>query len=200
MTPRALDVSRLPQAATGPRAPIWWGVALMIAIESTAFLLSVASYFYLRGHEPVWPPTPPGPRATTLGAAGVGLLVLSLVPMALSAREAVRERLRPMRRWLVVATVMGLGFVALRVLELRALPFRWDSHAHGSLFWIILGMHTFHGVVSSLENLLILALLFRGPLETDHFSDVEVNALYWYFVVASLALVGGVLYLDPVLS
>ncbi|HEV7518004.1 MAG TPA: hypothetical protein VGR07_17025, partial [Thermoanaerobaculia bacterium] len=51
-----LDVSELPTVVFGSRAPLWWGLIGMIAIESTMFALLVVTYYYLRGNAQVWPP------------------------------------------------------------------------------------------------------------------------------------------------
>jgi hypothetical protein len=71
----------------------------------------------------------------------------------------------------------------LRAIELSNLPFRWDSNAFGSLFWGVLCLHTMHLVAGNAENVLFLALLYRGPVEKKHLVDLEVNGIYWYFVV-----------------
>ena len=47
----AIDVSHLPTSAFGHKEPLWWGVMLAIAIESTAFALAWATYLYLRMQE-----------------------------------------------------------------------------------------------------------------------------------------------------
>jgi len=41
------DLSTLPPHAHGNRSLTWWGMMGMIAIEGTAFVLAVATYFYL---------------------------------------------------------------------------------------------------------------------------------------------------------
>ena len=52
----ALDVSHLPTCAFGHRDPLWWGIILAIAIETTAFAIGWATYLYLRMQEATWPP------------------------------------------------------------------------------------------------------------------------------------------------
>jgi heme/copper-type cytochrome/quinol oxidase subunit 3 len=182
---RVLDVASLPPIAHGTRATIYWAVSGLIAIEATAFALLIASYFYLRLEAPTWPPSgtrPPGLLAATFNMT---LLALSVVPMALTDRGARRESRGQVAIWLSVSTVLGFGALALRGFEFAALGCRWDSHAYGSIVWTILGMHAFHLVASAIENVLLLALMLRGPIERKHFVDATVNALYWYFVVAA---------------
>jgi cytochrome c oxidase subunit 3 len=195
----ALDVSGLPTHAFGHRAPLWWGVLLMIAIESTAMSLLLVSYFYLRGNYETWPPTPLSPEVLRLAIVQAILLAASMVPMVLCVRAARHERMRPTRLWLAIATVLGAVMLTVRGFEIAALPFRWDHHAYGSIFWMVLGLHVTHVLTGVIENLVIIALFYKGPIETKHFGDVEASALLWFFSVIEWAPAFAVLYLEPLL-
>ncbi len=191
-----IDVSSLPTFAFGPRDPLWWGVAAMIAIETTMFALTAVTYFYLRGGEIEWPP--PGARMPMgLGWANVVILLASLWPMHLANREALAMKLRPMRFWLLVATVLGLAALGLRAMEMGGMTFRWNSHAYGSIVWTIFGLHTLHLLTSCGENLVFLAVLYRGPVEKKHCVDMRLNGMYWFFVVLSWLPLFALFYLDP---
>jgi cytochrome c oxidase subunit III len=191
-----IDVSELPEFAIGRRDTIFWGVTLMILIESTVFALLVGSYFYIRGNDPVWPIIPPGVASTREGAIALFLLLVSAVPMARVNKEAEKHDLLGMRRNLLLGTVLGGAALVFRSLEISHLQFRWDSNAHGSVFWMTIGLHTMHTIASTLENALFLALLYIGPVEKKHLSDVYANGIYWFFVVVSWALLYPVLYLE----
>jgi len=197
MRPRPrIDVASLPTLAFGPRAPLWWGVASMLAIETTMFALLAVTYFYLRGNESLWPPAgdPPVGPAT----AGLFLMLLSVPPMIMVHRESGKgHRLKVMRFWLIVSMAIGLLALGFRIAEFGELPFRWDHHAYGSIVWAILGMHGIHLLVSGGENLLFVALLFKGPVEEKHLLDLRLNAMYWYFVVAWGIVTYALIYLDP---
>lgn len=198
MSPRrTLDVSHLPTAAFGSRDPLWWGVVLLMTIESTVFVLLLVSYFYIRGNFDMWPPSALPAKSWWLATVNVGLLLLSCVPIHWANRSAARSELRGMRWGLLLGMAIGVLFFTLRVLELRALPFRWDSHAYGSVFWTYIGLHTLHVITGSLEDLVLAVVLFRGPVEEKHLVDVRVNGLYWYFIVGSWLVGYAVLFLDP---
>jgi hypothetical protein len=98
---------------SGPRDPMFWGNALLLAIETTMIAMLVSGYFYLRG------------------------------------------KLDPWRRRPYPAARDGAG-----------------------------------------ENLLFLALLFRGPVERKLMVDLDVNGFYWYFVVGGWAVTFAVVYLE----
>jgi cytochrome c oxidase subunit 3 len=193
----ALDVSHLPTTAFGSRAPLWWGIVGIMAIEGTMFAIMAASYFYLRGGAAVWPPPGalhPGLGITTLNLA---LLLASAVPMHLAARAALREDLPGVRSWLIVSTVLMVAVLAVRWVILSRLTFLWNSHAYGSVVWTTAGLHTLHVVTGVVENLLLITLLVKGPVEDKHILDFRLNTLYWYFVVASWVVFYCVFFLDP---
>jgi cytochrome c oxidase subunit I+III len=172
---------------------------LLIAIESSVFGLLLFAYFYVRTHVRVWPPTSPGVRELAFGAAILGVLALSAVTTHCVNQAVYRVDLGRTKLWLGTTTVLSALALALRALEFTHLPFRWDSNVFGSLFWAVLSLHTMHLTAGTVENALFLALLYRGPLEKKHLVDLEVNGVYWYFVVLSWPLLYAVLYLDGVL-
>jgi cytochrome c oxidase subunit 1/cytochrome c oxidase subunit I+III len=192
-----LDVAELPTVVFGSRAPLWWGVLGLMAIEGTMFAIMVASYFYLRGGAYLWPPpgvVHPGLGLTTLNLA---ILLGSLVPMHFATKAVDREDVEGIRNWLIVAVVFCVAFLAIRGIVLTSLTFRWDSHAYGSLVWTTVGLHTLHVVTGTLENLLFIILLIKGPVEDKHLLDLRLNSLYWYFVVFSWVPFYCIFFLDP---
>jgi len=197
MRPRpVIDVSALETTAIGHRAPLWWGVMGMIAIESTMFALLAATYFYLRGNASVWPP-PRNQPPLALDSVLVAVLLISVLPMWKTLKASKEGSLRGMRFWLSVATSLGLACLVIRGFEFATLGFRWDAHVYGSIVWSILGMHALHLLASNGENLLFIILLFKGPVEKKHLVDVYLNAAYWFFVVISWLPFYAIVFLDP---
>lgn len=193
-----IDVSALPQHALGARSPLWWGGVLADAIEATMMGLVLVSFLYVRGNFEVWPPVAMGSRVFYLALVQALFLWASFFPMWLCNQAARNERLRWARFLLVVTTVMGAAVLVLRGFELFSLPFRWDANAHASLFWMALGLHTFHILTSVVENSVLSVLLFVGPVEKKHFEDVQVSAILWFFVVLEWVAGFAVLYLLPI--
>jgi cytochrome c oxidase subunit 1/cytochrome c oxidase subunit I+III len=101
-----------------------------------------------------------------------------------------------MRLWIAIGTAFELAFLVTRTFEIRALPFRWMDSAHASLVYVLLGVHTFHLIVDSLESIVLIALLFIGPVEDKTRVDVHVNALYWYVIAVGWAPLFVLLYFD----
>lgn len=182
---RIIDVSGLPSVAHGHRDPLWWGVMMLIAIESTMFALLGASYFYLRGNHNVWPPTGVVQPPFALSTATLVLLFLTMPPFLLAYRAAKKESLRPIQLGFVLGTILNAAALATRGFEFYLLQYQWSSHVYGSLVWTIMGLHTFHLLSGLLENTLFTAFLFIGPIERKHMLDVRVSVIYWGFVVFS---------------
>jgi cytochrome c oxidase subunit III len=194
-----IDVSGLPTFALGARTPMFWGVVLLMAIETTMLALMVLSYFYIRGNFSSWPPTWPGDRAFRLATAGVVLLLASAIPNHLMGRALVRHRVVRSRTLLMITTVLGLAAFATRVLELPRLQFRWDTHAYGSSVWGILGLNTFHQVSALLENLVMIVLLVVGPVEKKHVHDLQLGGYFWNWLIAVTVPLYAIVYLEPLL-
>jgi cytochrome c oxidase subunit III len=194
---RSVDVSDLPTIAFGSAATLWWAVVGLLAIEGTALAMVGASYFYLRGVIPAWPPPGTPPPALGAATAEVVILVVSVGPMMLVDGAARRQWLSLTRIGLGLGVLFGCVSMGLRALQFAgALHCRWDSHAYGSVIWFLLGMHAAHVITSTLENGLLLAALFHHP-EPKDFVDAQVGAMYWYFIVAAWIGVYGLVYLVP---
>lgn len=195
--PAEIDVSELPTVAFGHRAPLWWGVAGLVTVEGIVFALLAATYLYLRGGAREWPPPGVAEPPLALTTAALLVLLLSAWPMHLANKAAMAVRLRGVQVWLSVATALSVLFLVLRAWEFTLLTYKWSSHAYGSVVWTTLGMHTLHMLTSAGENILLLALLARGPVEDKHLVDITVNGFYWYFIVLMWVPFYVMFYLDP---
>jgi cytochrome c oxidase subunit I+III len=192
-----LDVSALPPIAAGPSAVLWWGVLGMVVIEGTMFVLVIAAWLYLRMNFPAWPPATDQAPPLVWSTLNLALLVVSVPAMRRASAAALERRLRETRTWLLAATAIGVLSLAVRVLEFAWLDFSWRSHAFGSVFWTALGLHTGHLLASVLETAVLIVLLFRKPMDDKHALDVEMDGIYWDFVVVSWIALYAALYLVP---
>lgn len=193
---RALDVSGLAPGAFGHRSIVWWGTAGIIVIETTAFAMAIAAYFYVRTRVPYWPPNVPPPDLLW-GTVNTIILLMSAIPNELARRASERLDLAKVRLWMTAAIVFGLAFNVVRALEFAHLNVSWNTNAYGSVVWLLLGLHTTHIVTDFLDTIVLVVLMFVGPVEEKRFVDVSENAGYWYFVVASWLPIYGVIYWAP---
>lgn len=200
MKRRVIDVSGLPTHAFGSRDPLWWAVALLVAIEGTMLALLAVSYFYIRSRTTPFPPVAIPRTIAWLSTIELGVWLVSALPTYAAGRAAIAGDLPRMRRQLILATVLGVVAAALRWYQFHLLPMRWDSHAYGSVVWSLLGLQWVHGLTGIGENLLYIVLMFVGPVEDKHRVDIEVSTPLWYFVVAGAALSWAVVFLEVLVS
>jgi cytochrome c oxidase subunit III len=193
----ALDVSHLPTCAFGHRDPLWWGIVLAIAIETTGFAIAWATYLYLRMQEATWPPWGWSAPNLMVGAISTAVILATAVPMYLLDKESKRMNVSRVRFLLIVFYAISLVACAIRVWEFIALQVKWDSNAYGSIVWALLTLHTVHLVTSLAEAAILAVYIFIRPMDERHALDLEVTALYWYFVVGSWIPNAILLYLGP---
>lgn len=185
MMPRlVLDVSDLPEVDVKSSALLWWGNVLMLVIEGTLFAMVVATYFYVRSDVVIWPPPTVEMPGLVLPTIALALFLLSVIPMVIADKAALKMNRARTRLGLVVGAAFGIGLLVLRGFELASLNFKWNNHAYGSVVWLLLGLHTFHVLISTLETCVLSLLFVFGPVEVKHFLDARLDGLYWYWVVA----------------
>jgi cytochrome c oxidase subunit 3 len=194
---RALDVSKLPSTVFDHRSHMWWGTLGFMLIEGTTLFVCIASYFYLRLNFTVWPPEHTLLPALLWPTVHAGVLLASLVPIALADRAARRLDLGGLRRWFVVASLFAVSFLFLRWQDFLALNVRWDANAYGSIAWAAAGFHGTILLLQVIETLVFTGFLFSRDFEEKHFSDASDSAFYWYFFVGSWIPLYLTLYWSP---
>ncbi|MBB3444122.1 cytochrome c oxidase subunit 3 [Rhizobium sp. BK379] len=192
-----LDLSHLPLHATGTASLTFWGTSAFMLIEGSGFALAIAVYLYLMANAPSWPLNAPPPDLLP-GTILTVLLLASLVPNLLVTRWAGQRDLRKVRIGLVIMSIFGIVPLVPRIFEFPALNIRWDDNAYGSILWVMLGLHTTHILTDLADTLVLTCLMFsRHGDNLRRYGDVEDNALYWNFVVATWLPLYGCIYWIP---
>jgi cytochrome c oxidase subunit 3 len=194
---RTIDVSELPTYAFGHRPLTWWATWSMIFMEGTMFVVLLISYFFLRTRVPDWPPGRTSPPDLLWGTVNTGIILASCVPNYLAERAAKRLDLRGVRLWMIVTLALAVAFAVVRVFEFQSLNCRWDQNAYGSIVWVCMGFHTTHLLTDMADTVVLIALMFAGPVDGKRFVDVSENSIYWYFVVAMWVPLYAVIYIAP---
>jgi heme/copper-type cytochrome/quinol oxidase subunit 3 len=189
-----LDVSTLQSGATGPRAALWWGTMGMIVIESTVFALCIASYFYLRMCYAEWPPPGVAEPSLPIPTINLAVLLISFIPHYKIDAAAETKDPKSMERLLIIASLLGLLACALRIWDFRALNTGWQDHSYGSIVWAIVFLHSIHLYASTFETILMAVYVSEAPLDEKHRLDLNVNAIYWFFIVISWTVIYAVIW------
>lgn len=192
-----IDVSHLPNLVHGSRGTLWWAMVLLLAIEGTVFGTLIAGYFYLRMGEPAWPPPGVDAPKLLLPTVNTAILIASSIPVYLADSGIRSGNQRILVRGMAVAAAMGLTFLALKVVEYSDVPYAWDSHAYGSIVWLIIGFHSTHVFSVVLKTMFVAVLAARGYFNAERNLGVEINGLYWHFVVAVWVPLYVVVYWSP---
>jgi cytochrome c oxidase subunit 3 len=199
-----IDVSELPHHGFDTLDPVWWGNNFLLAIETTMFVICIATYYYLRQNFSLWPPplaqltAPLNPLpALGFGTATTILLLASCIPMIWADLSARRGNQPSTQRALLVCLLCGIAATVLRCFEFGAVKFRWDANAYGSIVWFILGLHLLHLVTLTCETFLLTTWSFVREFDMKHRVDMTVLAIYWYWVVAMWLVLYGVVYFTP---
>jgi cytochrome c oxidase subunit III len=191
------DLSTLPKSATGAAHLVWWGNIGFMLIEGTGFALVIAVYLYLMSRASTWPIDAPPPDLLP-GMPVTLILLASLVPNYLISRWGEQEDLRKVRIGMVVMSVFGAAPLVARAFEFPALRVSWDTNAYGSVVWMLLGLHTTHIITDLVDTLVLAALMFsRHAQNRRRFGDVQDNATYWNFVVATWLPIYACIYWVP---
>ena len=183
MTPRIVgDIAGLP--ASGFRSHSLWGWAAMafMLMEGTAFALAGGAYIYLMSGAARWPLEGPPPDLFW-GTLMTVLLLASLVPTYALSRAARRRDLGPTRRWAVIVFLLNAAALVIRAFEFPHLNVRWDQDGYGSITWAMMALHTTHLVTDFVDTLFVTLLLFTHTVDSERYSDVDDDAVYWAFVV-----------------
>jgi heme/copper-type cytochrome/quinol oxidase subunit 3 len=191
-----IDVSLLPSEAIDYRSPIWWGNALLLCIETSMFMILIASYLYFRRNFDAWPPpkvdqVPPNFHPLPLlplATVNLFVLLLSLFPMAVAAHGCVKMNQRTVKIATTISFLLAVTAIVLRFFEFGSLQFRWDNNAYGSITWAILGVHLMHLIIMCVEDGLMTVYVWIKGLDDKHARDIRVTAIYWYWVVAMWVL------------
>ncbi|NUS59625.1 MAG: cytochrome C oxidase subunit III [Lysobacter sp.] len=190
------DVSKLDDYAFGSGTISWWGVTGFMLIEGMGFVLAIGAYYYLMHNEVQWPPStdpPPLFWATVFTVA----LVATEIPNVWLTHMAKAQRLQPVRWGLTLMTLLGLGVLVLRAIEMDALNVRWDRTAYGSIVWALIVLHTFHAITDVFDSGVLATLSWTHDMTGRKFSDVADNAMYWHFIVWSWVALYVVIYWTP---
>jgi len=211
MTPRdpaprtVIDVSELPGSAVDHRSPIWWGNLFLLAIETTMFLLTFTSYFYLWQNFEHWPPPrvdrfpvlyDAEPRLGTATAISV-LMLIALAGVLWMDRACIQKHVRSVVGSLILVVVLGMSMIWQMFLAFHDLHFEWDANAYASIAWTILGLHLLHTIVATAESVLMLSWVAMKPLDDKHARDIRVTAVYWYWVIGMWTLIYALLFWSP---
>lgn len=170
------------QASRPAQAPSTLGVGVIVWLASELMFFSglFAAWFTLRGENEVWPP-----EGVELLVARTALATVALLASSGTMHAAVvaadRDDRRGAIRWLLVTMALGALFLANLIGEYIEAPFQIDSHAYGSIFYLMTGFHGLH-VLGGLVLMVAIVAAITGRSLAPARRTVDVCSYYWHFV------------------
>jgi cytochrome c oxidase subunit III len=191
------DVSGTAIEALGTRSTIWWGQSLMMIIESTIMAMLIASYAYVRSNFAVWPPQGTPLPDVVIPSVEVAVLLLSCVPLYLADSAAKEGKRLTVVLGILANLFLALIFLGLRWAELVRLPLKWTTNIYGSFLWVIIGLHTMHAIADVLQTGVMLTIVLTHRVGRKQINGLEVDSLYWYWIVGLWIPLWFLLYVYP---
>ena len=177
------DVSDLPTHAFSIRSLTWWGVIGCMVIEGTAFVLTIAAYFFLMSQEDEWAPRPWSPPDLLAGTLFTLIILLSEIPNTMIKKAAANYDVVAIRRLLPVMVAIGVVLLVIRGFEFNSLNVMWYDNAYGSIIWALLLLHTSHIGTDWVDSVVLWRLMRTPHGESPRrIVDTDENSLYWRFV------------------
>jgi cytochrome c oxidase subunit III len=193
----AIDVRHLPNYVSGSRGSLWWSMVLLLVIESMVFGTLIATYFYLRLGAIEWPPAGIKPPDLLLPTINTFILLASSISMYMADSGIQKGNVRRLVIGLTVSGLMAVVFLILKVVEYAGVDYRWDDHSYGSIVWLVVGFHSAHVASVVLKTSVMLVLASRNYFNAERHLGVQINGLYWHFVVGVWVPLYAMLYLAP---
>jgi cytochrome c oxidase subunit III len=197
MSRTPLDLRALPDQATGPDAPEWWGIMGLVLIEGVVFIAATGSYFHLKTVNQQWPPAMIGAPDLLLPTLATLILVLGVIPMWLAARGMRNGSVREAKIALPAAMALAVAYLAITLVDRAGHDWGVTTHAYGSMAIFMSSLHVAHGVAVVLMSAVVLQYIHVRRIEPARPMGLHVAAIYYYFVAATSVLAWATLYLSP---
>jgi cytochrome c oxidase subunit I+III len=194
--PNALPTSTV-AGHFGINPPFWWGMVMLVLIESVVFASLISTYIYLRYNNFEWPLGPIDPPDLLLPTINATILLASSIPMAYADNSIKKGNQAGLKIGLVICFIMGVVFLVLKYVEYSDLNYNWASNAYGSIVWTITGFHSAHVASLLIKTVVVGVLAFQGYFNERRHAAVDANGLYWHFVVAVWVPLFLLLYIFP---
>ncbi|NBV54599.1 MAG: cytochrome c oxidase subunit 3 [Proteobacteria bacterium] len=159
-----------------------YGMIFFIVSEIMFFAAFFAGYFYLRGHNPEWPPANIEMLPIHLPVLNTLLLLTSGATVTWAHHALLLNR----RADAILATFLtwqlGVIFLACQIYEYTHAQYTISSGVYGSTFFMLTGFHGFHVLVGSLMLMFLHWRLTKGDFTRHNHFYFEATAWYWHFV------------------
>lgn len=197
-----IDVSKWTRHHVDDKHPMWWGILGLIAVEVTVVVAFLVSYFYLwlvnlSLDRMGWPPKGTELPPLTYPSINMALLLVCGWSMWYGGIVMQKGQSKKFAALTFLCCAISVVILVLRYLQFLEFDFDWTTHAFGSFVWALTAFHFVHVTSAALGTAVIGFLAWQGYYTQQRWLGVQVDTLYWYFVVATWAPIYFVLYWAP---
>ena len=169
---------------------------LVLAIVTGTLLFSL---FYLRLENTSWPPANiPLPQFQMAIIAFI-LLLLSTAFVWWTGRSVKDNNQNRMKTGLVLSFILLLAAIIVQGIDLFGQPFRLDTNAYGSIFWILSSWILLIAIVGLVVNFVVQVWVWRGLLYPGHSTGITLATLYFTSLTVMWLVAFAALYAGPYL-
>ena len=174
------------------------GLILFLAGETMLFGGLIGAFLVFRFGAVAWPP--PGMPYLPVGLTAVNTAILfaSCVPATRALRAIRRGDAAGLQQGFLLASVLGVVFLAIQGWEWTALLAHGldpASGPYGSTFYTLIGFHGLHVAGAVVWLLAVTAGSFRGKYSASGHTVVELATVYWWYVSGVWAVLFPLVYL-----
>jgi heme/copper-type cytochrome/quinol oxidase subunit 3 len=191
------DVVPLRQPERPSDTTAYLGMVIFLGTWAMMFAALFFAYAEVRMRAQVWPPSGEAPLPLLLPGLNTLALAATSLTLGLGLRAVRSARPRTLKRWLVLAFVLGALFLALQCkvwMSVWRAGLRPDSTVYGSVFYALTCFHALHVLVGLVGLLILLRGALAGAYTVSRHAPVRLWAMYWHFVDAVWVLMFATVY------
>jgi cytochrome c oxidase subunit 3 len=116
------------------------------------------------------------------------ILILSSVTHHLAFIQAKRDNLDQVKGWMIITTLLGLGFLVTQfyawVYLVGINVYFVGNNVAGSFLYVLTGLHALHLISAIIFVLIITYKTFRFDVHSKNILGIELSTTYWHFLDA----------------
>ncbi|MDP6844317.1 MAG: cytochrome c oxidase subunit 3 [Candidatus Thalassarchaeaceae archaeon] len=182
-----------------------WAMIWIIVTEVVVFASFFAYWFWAKWHTVSWE----GAVGGTWPAEGVShnlsLVTLNtavLISSGFIAHKGIQNlgkgNVKRAKSLIAATILLGLIFLGIQIFEYSHAAFTWDSHAYGTAFFALTGLHGLHVLLGVIGFIVSWTLIQKGYFLPNRHESLHAIGWYWHFVDVIWILLYLIVYLEVI--
>jgi cytochrome c oxidase subunit III len=197
-----IDVSKWTRYHADKKHLFWWGILGVITIEVMVVLSFLVSYFYLwivnvAEDRSGWPPSGTELPPLLYPTLNTALLLICAASMWYGGIVMQKGNNRAFVWSTIICCLSSALVLYFRWIQFTLLPFSYQDNAFTSFVWTLEGFHFLHVLSALIGTIVIGWLAAKGYYNEQRRLGVQIDTIYWYFVVLAWLPIYLVIYWTP---